>query len=261
MHLHLYPSSELVSEGSWNMAMLDKNLKSLSRRLNELSIEKGLAIILDEKFLRNKEAVAYLRGNINKFSNLSLCLMLDFRKPDFSRLLALAKDLKFKAIKLHPYLQKIGPKDYSRAGELAKRAAELGMFLVVDCSYGTKHLYEYNGVKLCAYLSNLISTPIIMAHSGGALAIDALSLAMAANNIYLETSFSLDFWQGSSVEQDLAFAFKKLGSERCLYGSDAPFIDIKDSLKTANNFFKKYNFTKKDIDNILYNSAKALLKA
>lgn len=261
MHLHLYPSSELVSEGSWDAATLDKNLKFLSRRLNELSIEKGLAIILDENFLRNKEAVAYLRSNINKFSNLSFCLMLDFRKTDFSRLLGLAKDLKFKAIKLHPYLQKIGSKDYSLAGELVKKAAKLGMFLVVDCSYGTRYLYEYNGVKLCAYLSGLISTPIVMAHAGGALALDALSLAMDADNIYLETSFSLNFWQASSIEQDFAFAFKKLGSERCLYGSDAPFVGIKDSLKTANKFFKKYDFTKKDIDNILYNSAKALLKA
>lgn len=261
MHLHLYPSSELVGEGSWDAATLDKNLKSLSRRLNELSIEKGLAIILDENFLRNKEAVAYLRNNINKFSNLSFCLTLDFRKTDFSRLLGLAKDLKFKAIKLHPYLQKIGSKDYSRAGELAKKAAKLGMFLVVDCSYGTRYLYEYNGVKLCAYLSNLMATPIVIAHAGGVLALDALMLALDAKNIYLETSLSLDFWQDSRVEQDLAFAFKKLGSERCLYGSDAPFIDIKDSLKIINQFFKKYNFSKKDIDNILYNSAKALLKA
>ena len=99
-----------------------------------------------------------------------------------------------------------------------------------------------------------------MAHSGGALVLDALSLAMAANNLYLETSLSLDFWQGSSVEKDFAFAFKKLGSERCLYGSDAPFVGLKESLEVANDFFKKYNFAEKDIKNILFNTAAKILR-
>jgi predicted TIM-barrel fold metal-dependent hydrolase len=261
MHLHLYSSPEVAKEGDWNSIILDKNLKSLTNSLKELSIKKGLVIILDTNFLTNKTAVAYLRNNRNKLSNLSFCLMLDFRKAYFSHLLDLAKDLKVKAIKIHPYLQKIAPKDYEKVGKLAKKASALGFILVVDCSYGTKYLYDYNGIRLCAYLSNLISTPIIMAHSGGAQALEAFSLAADTTNLYLETSFSLDFWKGSSAEQDFAFAFKKLGSTRCLYGSDAPFVNIEDSIKTANEFFKKYKFSKKEINNILYNSAKTLLKS
>jgi len=255
MHLHLFPSSQIIKEGEWSLVKLEKNLISLSQKLKNFSIQKGLVIILDTNFLKNNGLTEYLKNANKKFSNLSFCLMLDFRKPDFKNFLHLAKNLGIKAIKIHPRLQKITQNDFRRVGNFAKEAEKLGFFIVIDCTFSKKGSYKYNGIKLASYLDNLISCPIIMAHSGGALILDALNVGMNSNNLYLETSFSLMYWRETNVEQDIAFSFKRLGSNRCLYGSDVPFVKIEDSIKITNDFFKKYNFSKKDINNIMYNTA------
>ena len=66
----------------------------------------------------------------------------------------------------------------------------------------------------------------------------------------METSFSLNYWIGSSVEQDIAFSIKKLGVERWLFGSDAPFIEIERAIKEQLNFFDKWKFSEKEIEKI-----------
>lgn len=260
MHLHLFSSPKIVKEGRWSLRELDENLRNLSNQLKKSSIEKGLVIILDTNFLKSEKKIEYLRNERKSWSNIFLCFMFDFRKSDSMNLLMLAKTIGAKAVKFHPLLQKITEKDFPKVKELAKEAEKLGFFIVIDCAYATKKISESSGIKLSAYLSDLAACPIIMAHSGGALVSEAFNIAADSKNLYLDASFSLDFWKGSSVEKDFALAFKKLGSDRCVYGSDAPSVEIERSVKAANNFFKKYDFPEEDINNIMYSTADKILR-
>ena len=62
-------------------------------------------------------------------------------------------------------------------------------------------------------------------------------------NIYFDTSFSLSYWVGSSVEKDIAFVINKIGVNRFLFGSDFPFVDISKAIEDQIIFLNKWKFS------------------
>lgn len=261
-HLHLFPKPNLKKEMAISK---EKDMSSLfcglSNRLKKAGIEKGVAIILDTNFLANKRAVEAIKelNKTKKLSNLIFAATIDFRSKNTCSYLETFFSLGFKALKFHPVLQKILPQDYRKAKELALMAASQKKIIIIDTQHVGLDSDVYSGLHLAKYFLPEIKTPIVLAHSGALRVLEALVLALDYENVYLETSFSVPFWQKSSVEMDLAFAFKKLGSNRCIYGSDAPFICLKESLEKTKKFFKEHDFSKKDVDNIMYNTANKIL--
>ncbi|NOX15369.1 MAG: amidohydrolase family protein [Epsilonproteobacteria bacterium] len=131
------------------------------------------------------------------------------------------------------------------------------MFIAIDTSYGTLNLYRNDNLKLSTLIANKIKkSPIILLHSGGARVLEAMLIAESQNNIYLETSFSILCYHNSSIEQDFAFAYKKIGTNRVLYGSDSPYINLKESISFTSKYLQKYNFLDSEIENIFFNTAK-----
>ncbi len=88
---------------------------------------------------------------------------------------------------------------------------------------------------------------------------DAMLVADDAKNILLDTSFTLDYYAGSSLDGDLAFAIRKLGAARWMYGSDAPFVAQERSLKSVRAFLKRHRFSDKDARQLLHKTAETLL--
>lgn len=258
-HLHLFPSPLIAKEGDWELNDLKNNLFRLSGDLEKRSIDRGLVIILDTDFIKNDAAMLLLKTRQADYPNLLFCFMLDFRAADSFDLLRRAKESGAVAVKIHPRLQKICEDDFATVEKFARAAERMGLFLIVDCAYLSRDLYKYSGIKLVAHLGGAISCPIVMAHAGAPFPLEAFSVASDSKNVFLETSFALSYWKGSSVEQDIAFAVKKLGAGRCLYGSDAPFISLCDSLQTFDAFSEKYNLSKAEIVDIMYNTANKIL--
>lgn len=261
MHIHVFPKPILENEGDWSYKKLTKNFSLVFKNVKDASTKRGLIIILDTNFLKNKKAVRFLEQNRRWFHDFPLCFMFDFRDKDQLALIKKSKELGGKAIKFHPYLQKISEKDFLAVEQFAKIADKLALCVVIDCSYGTRNIYDYTGIKLAGYLADKVKVPIIMAHGGGMRVFDAMLVAMDSKNIFLDTSFSLFFWQASSVEEDFAYAIRKLGPTRWMYGSDTPWVSSGDSLKTIIAFFKRYRFSKEEIDSILFRTANNILNS
>jgi predicted TIM-barrel fold metal-dependent hydrolase len=133
------------------------------------------------------------------------------------------------------------------------------MFVMVCCSYGTRALDRHDGVRLTAALAGVVRCPIVMSHGGGRQVLDAMLVAADAPQVLLETSYSLPYYVGSSIETDFAFAIRKLGASRWMYGSDLPFVAMEDSLSIARHFFARHGFPDGDVDQILHDTAAALL--
>ena len=92
-------------------------------------------------------------------------------------------------------------------------------------------MIEYNNLNLmCVIVEKIKKIPIVIIHSGGLRVNKVMLLALENNNIFLDSSFSLPFYLGSSIEKDFAFAFKKIGTSRIFYGSDNPYMDPKLTL-------------------------------
>jgi predicted TIM-barrel fold metal-dependent hydrolase len=75
----------------------------------------------------------------------------------------------------------------------------------------------------------------------------------------IETSFTLSYWLGSSVETDLAFAIEKLGADRIMFGSDAPFVPLDAALRDHRTFFKRHGISTEDQALVLGDTARNVL--
>jgi len=148
------------------------------------------------------------------------------------------------AVKFHSYRQKISSSHFSKFLSIAKWAEGLQMPILIDASFGSLQMYQYDNLRLIACIAEQVSrVPIVILHSGGARAIEAMLLAESATNIFLDMSFSIPYYLGSSVEQDYAFAYKKIGVDRVVYGSDYPYLSHDKSLLTALEFCERNGFT------------------
>ncbi len=186
-------------------------------------------------------------------------LLLNFR-DDVKRSLTWAKDLDFWAVKFHAIQQRIEREEYPDVLRSARMAEELGFAILVDASYGTLSIYRYSGLELAVFLAEEIKTvPIVILHNGGYRALEALLIAMSAENIYIELSFSLPFYRGSSVEKDIAFICRKIGHRRAVYASDHPFVPVDESLSTFMDFARQEGLDQQLIRKICWENAVSLV--
>ena len=170
------------------------------------------------------------------------------------------KKNKFNFIKFHSYVQQIEESDFQRIAEVALKAESLNLGICIDGSYGTTGLYKYDNLRLVAFLSDLIKkVPIIILHSGGSRCIEAMLIAEMSNNVFLETSLSLHYYQGSNLWNNFSFVFNKIGFDRILFASDFPYQKTNEALGTFNLFCKTFNIEKKNIEKILSTNAIDLL--
>jgi predicted TIM-barrel fold metal-dependent hydrolase len=213
-------------------------------------VQRAVMVILSDAAVDDLEAPAAL---------YTYAVAVDFRRPDATERLERARHAGAAALKFHPYLQRITRDDHDRAAALSRHAEGLGMFVMVCGSYGTRALERHDGVRLAARLADEVACPIVLSHGGGRQVLDAMLVAADAPQMLLETSFSVQYYAGSSVETDFAFAMRKLGASRWLYGSDAPFVALDRAPAQTLAFLDRHRFSAAEIDRIMYGTAAALL--
>jgi len=243
-HVHLYPEPVLEKERNISQEPVNELLRKLSQKLINKKILRGLVYILDEKVLSMDVEIP---------ENLLISTVVDVHNTYMSDL-EKAFDKGSKIIKILPYDQKITRDKYSNVMEVAEFAEEKGMVLTICSTYGSKLLYDTNGIELAVYIKKKADVPIILAHGGGPRIFDAMSIALEYEDIFLDLSFSLKYWWGSSVIKDYAFALKKLESKKCFYGSDYPYVDFDESMDYFLKFINEYNFSDKEKSDMLYSN-------
>jgi predicted TIM-barrel fold metal-dependent hydrolase len=135
-------------------------------------------------------------------------------------------------VKIHPRFQGVSIDD-SRVHEVVAWASEQAVPLVFDCFPHGDSLDDPSKAPLAfhALARRFPQAIIVLAHAGGYRVLDAFMVAKSNPNVILESSFTLGYFAGSSVEQDLAFAMRCLPEDRAIYGSDYPEYEIGDHLQ------------------------------
>lgn len=256
-NIHLPPAPNLAHER--NLAAFDAaaSLSAIGELMAGHEVVAGNLMILDTGYLRGAAPTIPRQA---RELGLRTTVILDPRDEDALDLVEKAAALGVGGIKLHPYLLDLVDQDFPQAAALARQASRHGLWIAIDCSYGTRRMYEVSGVRLAIALSEAVETPIVALHGGGKLVLDVMSLAMAAPNVRLDLSFSIPFWCGSSVETDFAFAIRKLGAERCLYGSDHPYVPLGQAIGEVQDFLQRHNFTSREIEQIMGGTASELFQ-
>lgn len=249
------PSSFLDEELSMSVDMLVSSLHHYSSAINEYCF--GANFMIFSQLLSLPDIRRFKEEAMSILPNSKVTLLLDIhRDPDINMM----SDLKCNgvdAIKFHSYVQSISTSLIPQAVQHAINAAALDMPVFVDASYGSLYMYDYDNLQLIAEIMKVVrSSPVIVLHSGGSRVLEAFLLADCQQNVFLDTSFSISYYQESPVLDNASFAYKRLGADRILYGSDSPYISFHDSLADLSKFCTKYSFDSSFTEHILTQSYK-----
>ena len=231
-------------------------LDSLILELSRCGVHSGNVMVLDANMDNENQHNAIRQSLGDSFCRTAI---LDPRVEDVFEWIERLASLGYRGVKIHPYFQNLADHDFYAAIGACQYAASKGFWLALCCSYGTTRVYANHAVKLLgALVQAKVDMPIIALHSGGRLALEVMSIALEAPNVYLETSFSIPFWLGSSVEQDIAFAIRKVGVERCIFGSDRPYQPLQEAIEETLAFFQRFDFRDADVEAIMQSNFLAL---
>ncbi len=256
-NVHLPPEGDFAQERDLGLFDPVASLEQTASRLIETGVTTANVMVLDTDLLRRDPQ--RLLGAIRQLGYRST-FMIDPRDDDAETLVDRAADLGVSGIKFHPYFLRLEEPDYGLAVRLAKRAEMHGLWIAVCNSYGTIDVLRIEPVKLLiAICREVRMVPVVSLHAGGARVLDVMSVAFDCDNLLLETSFSLPFWNESSVEQDFAFAMRKLGPGRWLYGSDHPHVDLAVAQDEMRAFLDRHRFSAAEADRVLSGTAASRL--
>jgi len=217
-------------------------------------------MIFNSMIFESPAILNFTKAFQTEFPGSCLTLLADFRQAHPEDYLQKAKLLGVKFIKFHSYVQKIKDCDFETALKMAVIAQNFNMPICIDASFGTTGMYTYDNLKLAAAIAERIeNVPVVILHSGGARVFEAMLIAHEKKNVFLETSFSINYYQGSSIENDFAFAYKKIGCQKVLFGSDFPYVDNETAKNNTIKYLEKNKFTAEEIEKILYHNAMSIL--
>ena len=249
-----------VTETSITLEDLANNLAEYYSYWSEVDLV-NLMILNDTLFLSDNSAEK-LKNILSQYSKIvSVTATTPLRvhyEHSYNALnyLEILKDAGVKGIKFHSYTQAISEADYSNVILIAQKAASLGFYICVDTSYGTTKLFDYNNMKLAARICEFVKdTPVILLHSGGMRFNDALVIADYCPNVYLETSFSLNYLANSPYEDFFAFLYRKIGAKRVIYASDFPYVPIEEAIRVLERVLDKAGFNDSEKEEVFYTNA------
>ncbi len=164
-----------------------------------------------------------------------------------------------KGLKLHPRLQK-----FTLLGQgveqLLVRAGELGVPVIIDCFPDRDDIVNGNLPVTYDRLARLAPrTRIVMAHLGGHHVLDAMMVVKRNPNLFMDLSFSLLYYRGSSVVQDIGYAIRNLKARKVLYGSDYPDRSMKETLEQSLILLDQFSLNDQELHQILSGNAEELL--
>ncbi|MBU3568177.1 amidohydrolase family protein [Polynucleobacter alcilacus] len=230
------------------------------RSMDENGVRASGVCIMDDRVLWNRDFCKHLEVS-HSSKRLWFTLMVNFRADDPLRSIKMAADAGFKGITFHSYLQEIKPCDYSRVVSIINYANSIGMFAGLCTAFGGKGIYDFESLPLAVeILKQSGDYPLVLYHSGGARILEALLLCEMWPNLFLETSFSLSYWLNSSIDLDIAFSIRKIGAKRFMFGSDSPFLPLKNAIGDHITFFEKHGFDESTRKLIFGGSARKVFK-
>lgn len=216
----------------------------------------GNIMLFNEGFPFLAGADALIEEMRNDWKGLGITQVVNPRHRDPAALIGRCKEMGCSGIKFHSYVQEIEEADFDGAVALAQEAQRQGLLIGIDTSYGSEMMYRCNNMALsCEIARHVRDVPVMLLHSGGLKIYEAMLLAMSRDNVFLETSFSLNFYENTAFLQNFIDVFRKLGASRLIYGSDFPYVTIKNSLRAAQIVFEHTGFSSDEQEQVYYKNA------
>jgi predicted TIM-barrel fold metal-dependent hydrolase len=242
-HLHLDPNSQ---------DLLGEQIKKIHGDLSALGGEHGILIHLDWQKFGKKE----IANEVKKFDNLSAFVNITpGSKGSIRELNYAVNSLGYKGLKLHPRFNnfKLESKDTTL---LCREAGNLGIPVLI-CSFvdGKNLKHEILPQHFATLAEKCSGTNFIWAHMGGYKVLDFLFLGKPLPNVFMDFSFTLQYFQGSSVTKDVVYAMRNMKFERIFYGSDYPDRPMGAALNIAIDTLRSHALSDDELDKLFFANA------
>ena len=227
-------------------------IREISEGLTEAGIDRGLLLHLQQDRFSVQEISSALKNDprVRGFVNIN--------PHDTEAALKLRNaisELGFVGLKLHPRLDNYDLDD-PKAIELAKVCKEIRAPICIDAfpdGYSLQRGFQIS--QLAAIATALGDVPLIVGHMGGIYCLEMMLLAKRIPNIYMNIAYTLLYFRGSSVTQDLIYCINSLRGKRVFYGSDYPDRGITETLKLSIAEFEKFGLSREFQENVLFKNA------
>lgn len=221
-------------------------LTELKKAMQKHDISRGILYLIDERDYTDQNFA------LDFGDRLIPAIALDPRDPHIDEKLEDVRRHGVKIIKLLPYEQQIFHEDFDAVCDYAGKVQAQGMLLTICGAYGSRDVYRTNGVELAAeVLKAGFENPLIVAHGGMVRQLDTHSLMCEYPNLYMDISFTIPYWWGSHVIEDLHFVMEKSNYERIFWGSDYPYHSFEEELEYFDRFCRQYRIGSQDREKLL----------
>lgn len=242
-HLHLDDKYDGTVQGA---------ARELNRQLVDAGVARAIVLQLEcqpwsaEEVAEALTMYPRLRGFINLHPN---------RGQPERLLLNGIERLGYIGLKLHPRLQGFCIDD-AETVRLVQAAGEMNVPVLIDAFPDGSHLMQgFSPIKYALLARQCPQTKIIWAHMGGHYVLDFMMLAKRLPNVYFDFSYSLLYYQTSSIPGDMIYAMRSMKFERIFYGSDYPDRSIAPSLELSLQFLRSQELSEVDLAKIMGQNA------
>lgn len=140
----------------------------------------------------------------------------------------------FAGIKLHPRLNDYDPLD-KRCLKAISHAPRCKLVVMLDTLFRQRtRVVEHPADIIDRIAFSCPDTRLVLLHGGASAMLDIYETVRMRSNLLLDTSFTFMRYAGSSLDDDIRFAFRSL-DQRTTVGSDFPeysLTDVRDRLAT-----------------------------
>jgi len=236
-----------------------KNYNNLQQASKELQIQLlhqgfGKGVVINMNF--EPWTIEDFSSELSKHNNL--IGVININPKDSNCLMTLeyaVKNLGYLGMKLHPRLHNFDLLD-PQVVKLCNYAEILKIPVIIDAfPDGTFLLNGYEPIKYARLAQKAPKTKFVWAHMGGHDVIEFMLYAKRLTNVYLDSSYSILYYQESSLCKDFIYAMKSMKFDKIFYGSDYPDRSIEDTFNQKLKIFKKHGVSEVQMGKVFYKNA------
>lgn len=242
-HLHLDDKFDGTAQGAAH---------ELDRQLADAGVARAIVLQLEFQSWSAED----VSKAISMYPRLRSFINVHPNRGEPIRLLREGIDkLGYIGLKLHPRLQEFEVDD-ERTVRLVQAAGEMNVPVLIDAFPDGTHLMQgFSPLKYAWLAKQCPNTRIIWAHMGGHYVLDFMMLAKRLPNVYFDFSYSLLYYQTSSIPVDMVYAMRSMKFDRIFYGSDYPNRPIAASLDLSRQFLQRQGLEAEDMVKIMGRNA------
>jgi len=240
----------ITKDGVWGATAFNASLENLLLQMEHSGISKALLLPVEgycEKDYVSEVVKSYPEKFIG-FGNFAC----SSAEKDIESCVALG----LRGVKFHPRMQKTSLKDLVQSGAL-EILEKLNLPLMICGWLQSKHLpiEELNPLHIDRIAKLYPNLKLILSHLGCHKYWDAFFVARSNQNVYLDCSYYLEFFKGTSLISDF-YNSLHLIDQKILFGSDFPEVEIKTYL---DDFLSRVDHEKVNVAGILSENIKRVV--